>query len=194
MESQRTRAILAAVVAVIVFVIVLSVTRSDRSRDLVLQIEPIDPSDEVTVYVGGAVADPGLYSLPRGSRVQEAIELAGALESADTTRLALASIVRDEQSIILSEVPEHAHDDSESLSEAPSSSDSGTVRDSRINLNAASAVELQSLPGIGPAIAERILAHRNSNGAFSSVDELSDVSGISDRMVDELRPLVAIND
>lgn len=188
MQSQRTRAILAAVVAVVVFVIVLSVTRSDRSRDLILQIEPIDPSDEVTVYVGGAVADPGLYSLPRGSRVQDAIEQAGALDTADTASLALASVVRDEQSIMVSEIVDEQPDETAPSSRAP------TRSDSLIDLNSATAVELQSLPGIGPAIADRVLDHRESEGTFSSVDELSDVSGISDRMVDDLRPLVTIDD
>ncbi|MFL5761417.1 MAG: ComEA family DNA-binding protein [Thermomicrobiales bacterium] len=59
-----------------------------------------------------------------------------------------------------------------------------------ININTATAAELDTLPGIGPAIAARIVAYRDSHGAFASVDELADVSGISARMVDNLRPLI----
>ncbi|TVR68722.1 MAG: ComEA family DNA-binding protein [Sphaerobacteraceae bacterium] len=182
-------------VVVVVFVVILSVTRSDRSRDLVLQIEPIDSSNDVTVFVGGAVEDPGLYSLPRGSRVHDAIDLAGVLDSADTSALSLASVVSDEQSIIISEQqkPVEATDD-DSVPDPGSvgrlsESDSGD----RINVNTASQAELQSLPGVGPAIAERIIDHRTSEGLFESIDELSDVSGISDRMVDDLRSLVEVS-
>jgi competence protein ComEA len=192
MQSQRNRAILAAVVVSVVFVIVLSVTRADRSRDLVLQIEPVNSSDEVTVYVGGAVADPGLYSLPRGSRIQDAIDLAGALDTADTKGLALASVVRDEQSIHVDEIA--IEEPSEVDPSLPTSESSQSAVDSGINLNSASIDELEVLPGIGPAIAERILDHRETNGPFASVDQLSAVSGISDRMVEELRPLVTIAD
>ena len=191
-KTHRTRAILAAVVVVVVFVFILSVSRSDRSRDLVLQIEPIDSSNDVTVFVGGAVEDPGLYSLPRGSRVHDAIDLAGVLDTADTSALSLASVVSDEQSIIIAEETIEAMDD---RVPGPNSVDRLVESDpgDRINVNTASSAELQSLPGVGPAIAERIIEYRTTEGLFESVDQLSDVSGISDRMIDDLRPLVDVS-
>lgn len=183
-DSRRTKLVLATVVAVFVFGIVMALNRGERSRDLVLSIEPIDPSDDVTVYVGGSVDDPGLYSLPRGSRVADAVDLAGLPESADTGGLQMAQVLEDEQSIIVAAEATETNEDAGSTDRG-----GGT----RINLNHANESELQQLPGIGPALAEQIIERRNVEGPYQSVDELSEVSGISDRMVDELRELVSVN-
>ena len=184
MDSRRTKIVLAAVVAVFVFGIVMALNRGERSRDLVLSIEPIDPSEDVTVYIGGAVEDPGLYSLPRGSRVSDVLDLSGVLENADTSGLQLARILEDEQTIVVAENPASANDYTDASEQQGSTG---------VDLNNASESELQQLPGIGPALAERIIERRNLEGPYQSVDELSEVSGISDRMVDELRELVSIN-
>lgn len=188
MESRRAKAILGTVIVVLVFGFIMTISRGERSRELVLQIEPIDQSDEVTVYVDGAVEDPGLFALPRGARVSEALDLAGLLESADTSGLPLARVLQDEQSLTVPEQtassptasPEHSRTSQDNPSEL-------------INLNQATETELQELPGIGPAIAERVRAHRDLEGPFQSLDELSDVSGISDRMVDELRDHLTVD-
>jgi competence protein ComEA len=191
MQTRRARSILAAIVVVVVFVFILAVTRSERSRELVLQIEPIDLSNEVTVYVGGAVSDPGLYSLPRGSRVNEAVDLAGPLDDADLSALSLATVIRDEDSIVIPEQRAQAQDVPQSSS-VQSSDHQNNGNPSTIDLNTASQSELQSLPGIGPALAERIMEYRSTQGGFQSVSELSEITGISDRMVEELRPLLEI--
>jgi competence protein ComEA len=180
--DQRKLIIIAVIVAFIVGLIIL-VTRGERSRDLVLSIEPVAPSDDITVYVGGAVEEPGLYSLPRGSRMSDALDLAGPLATADRSPLDLASTLHDEQSIIVPELPaETADHESESTADhAPA----GAV----INVNLADANQLQLLPGIGPALAERIIERREAEGPFQTLDELSEIAGISDRMIDDLRDL-----
>ena len=186
MNSRRSRIIVAAVIFAAVLGFVFTITRGDRSRDLVLSIQPADPSNEVTVYVGGAVEEPGLYSLARGSRVAELIDLAGLLESADTSGLELAAILEDEQSILVPEIAQQRSDDVSSAGEP------GTQSGASVNVNQASLNELELLPGIGPALAQRIIERRESVGPFGSLDELTEIAGISDRMVDDLRDLATV--
>ena len=188
MQSRRAKVVLATIIVVVVFGFILTVTRGDRSRDLVLRIEPIDPSDGVTVYVGGAVEDPGLYELPRGSRTAEALDLAGLLETADTSGLQLAQVLRDEQTINVPETVVETRARSSSVTDSNDSSSSDLV-----NVNLATQSELQQLPGIGPALAERIRQQRDLNGPFQSLDDLTEVSGISDRMVEEFRDYATVD-
>jgi competence protein ComEA len=188
MLSRRSKLVAAAVVAVVVLGFILTISRGERSRDLVLRIEPIDPADEITVHVGGAVEQPGLFALPRGSRLAEALDQAGLLDSADTSGLPLASVLEDEQSII---VPETIAEDADTVPQTSTLTESDQPQ--RININQATVADLQELPGIGPALAERISERRDQDGPFLSLDELSEIAGISDRMVDEIRELATVD-
>ncbi len=165
----------------------LALLRQGRAHgDLVLRVEPLETPADITVYVGGAVAQPGLHTLPAGSRLADALDRAGLLPGADASRLPLAERLRDGQSIV---VPERS-------AQAPDGSGVATATvepaSTLIDINTASADELEALPGIGPALAERIVAYRTEHGPFQSVDELAEVRGISPRMVDELRDLVTV--
>ncbi|MCM8748324.1 ComEA family DNA-binding protein [Thermomicrobiaceae bacterium CFH 74404] len=164
----------------------LALLRQERGQgDLVLRVEPLETPADITVYVDGAVAKPGLYTLPTGSRLADALDRAGLLPSADTSRLPLAERLRDGQSIV---VPERQAQVAEGTTATAPAQPGSTL----IDINAASADELETLPGIGPALAERIVAYRTEHGPFQSVDELARVRGISPRMVDELRDLVTV--
>ncbi len=164
----------------------LALLRQERTHgDLVLRVEPLETPSEISVYVSGAVAQPGLYTLPAGSRLVDALERAVLLPGADTSRLPLAERLRDGQSIV---VPERPAQETGSEAAATAAEPSSTL----IDLNTASADELETLPGIGPVLAERIVAYRTEHGPFRSVDELAEVRGISPRMVDELRGLVTV--
>jgi competence protein ComEA len=187
---------LGIIVAVVVGV-VLVILRSERPRDLVLQIEPVSHSADVTVYIGGAVAEPGLYTLPRGSRVAHAIELAGTLPEADLAAISMARELRNEESIAVPfQMPSSdvapLPSGSASPSNSAASSGNPPVDTSLINVNTASASELERLPGVGPAIAARILEFRESNGPFATLDDLARVQGISARMVEEFRALATV--
>jgi competence protein ComEA len=181
MQTRRAKIVLATVVVAVVFGVIITASRSERSRDLVLGIEPIEPGNDVTVFIGGAVEEPGLYALPRGSRVAEAIDLAGLRDAADTSSLPLASVLNDEQSII---VPERSTEDSTAESQV---SEVDATSQETVDINRASEAELQTLPGIGPALAERIVERRNNDGPFQSLDELTAISGISERIVEDIR-------
>lgn len=164
----------------------LALLRQERGQgDLVLRVEPLETPVDITVHVDGAVAKPGLYTLPTGSRLADAIDRAGLLPGADTSGLPLAERLRDGQSIV---VPERSAQVTEGTTATTPAEPGSTL----IDINAASADELETLPGIGPALAERIVAYRTEHGPFQSVDELAQVRGISPRMVDELRALVTV--
>ena len=131
----------------------------------------------VTVHVSGAVARPGLVTLPAGARVADAILAAGgASPDARLGSLNLAATVGDGTLLV---VPAAADGD-------PS------VGDGMIRPNAATATELEGLPGVGPVLARRIVAHRESVGPFGTVEDLLDVPGIGEAKLAGLRDLVLV--
>jgi competence protein ComEA len=186
MSPRRKQFLGLGIIVAVVAGLVIVVMRSERPRDLVLQIEPVSGASDVTVYVSGAVEEPGLYTLPRGSRVADAIDLAGALTDADLSSVDMARELRNEQSIAVPfeapSSPPTAGSSSSPIAVAPA-----TNPPESIDVNVASAAELERLPGIGPVLAERIVRYREQHGPFTSLDELSAVQGISDRMVEDLR-------
>ena len=144
----------------------------------------------VVVYVTGAVNQPGaLVTLPAGSRVNDALAAAGgAAADADLERIDLAALVHDGDHIHVYRVGEAA----QALEPAPSggSSDGATAL---VHVNRATQEELESLPGIGPALAGRIIAYREAHGAFTSLQSLTEVSGIGERTIEQLDGLVAFD-
>lgn len=134
---------------------------------------------KIYVHVGGAVQHPDVvYILDTGARVVDAIEKAGGCtEDADLSGLNLAEPLKDGQKIY---VPRQG----ESLPEEINQENDLT------DLNKADTIELDALPGIGPALAERIIAYREEHGGFSSIEEIKNVKGIGDALFEELRDLI----
>jgi competence protein ComEA len=147
-----------------------------------LRAEPA-PARKVVVHVVGQVFKPGLYSLPEGSRVDDAISTAGGPKPKAVLELVnLAAPVADGQQIV---VP--------SRRDAAVAAAGGTgpsALGSRVHLNSATLEQLDELPGIGPITAQKILDYRAEHGAFGSVDELDAVPGIGPATLAELRDLV----
>jgi competence protein ComEA len=154
-------------------------------------IEDPRPNATIVVSVEGAVATPGVYRLKGDARVQEALDAAGGPTSdADIARINPAARLHDEQRLI---VPASAGHGDAGGSAAPTAvSDGAGPATALVNINTASAEMLDALPGIGPVLAERIVAYREANGPFRSVDELAEVDGISLAMVDEIRSLLTV--
>lgn len=161
-------------------------------------VSPV-PTD-VVVHVAGLVARPGVYRLPLGGRVADAVAAAGgALPDATPGALNLARPVVDGEQVLVPGpgVPTPAPPAS-AASPAPGAAPGGAapggaVRpDGVLDLNLAGADDLDELPGVGEVLAERILAHREEIGRFSDVGELRDVSGIGEKTFQELAPLVGV--
>lgn len=142
--------------------------------------------DGVWVHVVGAVHEQGLYLVPAGSRVVDAIMAAGGLSDvADQCGINLARPLSDGEQLI---VPTRATD--AVACEVVGQSGSG-VASGPISLSRADLATLDSLPGIGPTLAQRIIDWRSAHGGFTSVDQLAEVSGIGDKLFATLQPLVA---
>ena len=143
---------------------------------------------EVLVHVVGAVRSPGVVRLPAGARVVDAIEAAGGVrEDAQTDQLNLARIVADGEQVRVPVVGEAVEAAPASETGTTPSAGAGAGGSGLINVNTASADELEKLPGIGPALAERIVSHRQAHGPFASLDDLTDVPGIGRARLEALR-------
>ncbi|MDE4083751.1 helix-hairpin-helix domain-containing protein [Planococcus maritimus] len=144
------------------------------------------PPTSVMIDVKGAVQQEGLYELPAGSRINDAIEAAGGfLPEADSRSINLAVIVLDESSVY---VPKQGEENLAPTAAAPV----GSAEPGLINVNSATEDELTELPGIGPAKAAAIVAHRTDNGPFKSIEQLMDVTGIGEKSFEQLKELVRI--
>lgn len=150
-------------------------------------------AEVVVLHVLGAVADPGIVELPLGSRVVDAIAAAGGpTDDADLAAVNLARVLVDGEQLRLPAVGEVLPGAAGSAGPvggagSAGAAGSGVSADGRININTADAAGLEQLPGVGPAIAARIIAWRDENGPFRSVDELTAVSGIGEKTLDGLR-------
>jgi competence protein ComEA len=161
-----------------------------RARPAIV-IEDPRPNATIVVSVEGAVATPGVYSLKGDARVQDALNAAGGpLPGADLAQLNPAARLRDEERLL---IPWSGIEAAPSVVSSATQSAMPTVGGSGlININTADADLLETLPGIGPVIAEAIVTYRQQNGPFRTVDELAEVKGISLNMVDDLRSLVTV--
>lgn len=144
---------------------------------------PSTAAADIVIAVVGQVVTPGLVTLPSGSRVADALAAAGgALPGADLAGINLARVLTDGEQVAVG-VPGAT----DGGGAAPSGPGTGLV-----DLNAASEQELESLPGVGPVLAGRIVQWRNDNGGFGSVEELQEVDGIGPATFEELRDEVTV--
>jgi competence protein ComEA len=155
---------------------------------------PAAPPVTVVVHVAGQVANPGVYAVASGGRVADAVLAAGgASAEADVEQLNLAARVSDGERIYVPRKGEAAPPvaagapDPSGAKGAPAPTASGPV-----DLNTATAEQLEALPGVGPATSKAILTYRTSHGRFRSVTELLEVPGIGPAKLEALRPLVRV--
>lgn len=142
----------------------------------------------IFVHVLGAVARPGLFELQDGARVMDAIASAGGLSSeADSAGVNLARILSDGEQFYVprqGEVPPGI---------PPAAGSGGAAAPTvKVNLNSATLADLDSLPRIGPTMAQRIIDFRTTNGRFASVDGLRDIAGIGDKTFEALKDLITV--
>ncbi|WP_203180626.1 helix-hairpin-helix domain-containing protein [Streptococcus mitis] len=159
----------------------------DSSTEKEEKEEPVE-QDLITVDVKGAVKSPGIYDLPVGSRVNDAVQKAGGLtDQADSKSLNLAQKVSDEALVYVPTKGEEASQQS------GSGATSSTSKEKKVNLNKASLEELKQVKGLGGKRAQDIIDHREANGKFKSVDELKKVSGIGAKTIEKLKDYVTVD-
>lgn len=169
-----------------------------NSEDTILYVDKVNterlqsaPKNvEATIYISGAVVKPGIIAVPAGSRVVDAVERAGGMApGADVNKINLAQLVKDGM---------HIHVPSSAVKVSPPVSYSGNTSIDTIavagktSINRADKTQLDKLPGIGPALAERIIEYRQTNGLFRSIEELRNVQGISDGKYQKIKDQIIL--
>ena len=150
----------------------------DLSYVATISSESTAVTGEIFVHVAGEVKNPGLYAVRVGSRVEDAIELAGGMtKSAFEQSVNLARMVSDGEQIVVLDKSQVA---------------SGGRASEFISLNNATAEQLESLPSVGPSLAARIIEHRNAIGSFSDLTQLRDVSGIGEKLYAKISVLLTL--
>ncbi len=169
----------------LVFLFLFLLLRTPRDT-VVLEVVPDSDAGKIEVWVGGAVAQPGLYQLDRGSRVADAIEEAGGiLPEAYTETIGMAARLEDADQIIVPSIQAEVS--------SPSNVPQSNQQETSVNVNTATQAQLEALPHIGPVLASRIIEYRQQNGPFQSVQELVNISGISDRIVEDLGNQITVS-
>ncbi len=163
--------------------ILLLVTRPPRGQPVTLL--PAPTPAPIIVYISGSVKQEGIYTLQYGSRVNDAIQAAGGFrDGADTGAINLARLLQDgEQLDVPAILPTLV---------GGTSSDSALGSNPLVDINTAQLESLDSLPGIGPATAQKIIDYRLVNGAFKTTEELLEVDGIGQATYDKIKDLVTV--
>jgi competence protein ComEA len=159
----------------------------------------------LAAYVSGAVLRPGVYQLPVGSRVADAVQAAGGPQpDADLERINLAARVADEDHIVVPRMGEAPVVPAQTSAEqgnnrahptappTPIRHPAPTPGTNKVNINTAPAGELETLPGVGPALAQRIVQYRQVHGPFATVDDLKRVRGIGNLTFERIKHLITV--
>jgi competence protein ComEA len=165
-----------------------------------IALEPSPTKAPIEVHVVGAVVRPGLYSLPEGSRVQDAIDAAGGLLSeTDANSINLAAKVEDGQQLQIGNVsasaaagPAQPGGSPFTVVRTPTPQGGDNSSGDLIDINIASLSELESLPGIGPTTAQNIINYRNQHGPFEAIEDIMNVPGIGPSTFDAIQDLITV--
>ncbi|TLN07959.1 hypothetical protein FDZ74_12430 [bacterium] len=151
-----------------------------------VEILPAPTPEPIIVDVSGEVFVPGIYTLPQNSRVADAIDIAGGLlANADTSRINLAARIKDGDKVWVPAVGEA------STAELDIPTRSNGVL---ININTASAKEIEALPGIGEVKAAQIISYRDQHGLFTNIEDLLNIPGIGPELLEKIRPSITLSE
>ena len=146
---------------------------------------------EITVYVTGAINKPGVVTVKEGARTADAVNACGGLlPTADAEKVNMAQVLKDGQQV---RVPEkQAGSSALPANTGKASSAVKTKADGPININTASAEEFDALPGIGPAMAKRIIEYRETEGAFTAIEDIKKVKGIGEAKFEKMKDKICL--
>lgn len=166
--------------------IILLVSRNPEGQ--AIELRPPPSPQPILVDVSGAVNQPGVYSLPYGSRVMDAIEASGGLSNVAVVKsLNMAALLEDGQKLW---VPEATVTPEPGMAIPERSSEIGIL----VNINLASQSQLEELPGIGEVIARRIIAYRETNGPFFKIEDIMKVEGVGEAKFEALKDLITVGE
>lgn len=150
-------------------------------------------TEEICVYVCGAVQHPGVYYLLSGDRIYQAIEAAGGFtEEADSNYLNQAEPLADGSQIQIPTKEEAKELRASGVADTKSQEESTSDVQSKVNINTAAEEELMTLPGIGEARAAAIIQYRDANGKFKTIEELKEISGIKGKVFEKIQELISV--
>ncbi len=153
-------------------------------------IEPV----EISVYICGNVKEPGVVEIKEGTRLDEAIKMAGGpIEKADLAAVNLAYKLKDEDMIYIPEKGEKPRETVKAVQGVNTFTSKSGDNNGKVNLNTATESELDTLSGIGPATAKAIIAYRTKVGAFGSIEEVKEVKGIGDAKFDSIKDSITVD-
>lgn len=157
---------------------------SNESKDVVKE-----EVTNITVYVCGNVRNVRNVTLPKESRVEDAIKLAGGVtENAELSGINMAQKLSDEDMVYVPKKGEIIE-----VKSKPSNISSSPAKKGKLNINKANAEQLDTLPGVGPSIAQKIIDYRSSRGSFKSIEELNNVSGIGNEKYKDVKDLITVD-
>ena len=207
-------------IIVIVMVLIIGYFIYQRKNEFTINEEEVsnentveEPKEEkskkIIVHISGAVKQEGVVELEENSRIADAIDKVGGLkENAETREINLAYKLEDGMKIYIptkeemknkeSQENEYVYggtkENSSQVSNLQENSESKeTIRNKKVNINKASQEELDSLPGIGPSTADKILEYRKQNGNFKSIEDIKEVSGIGESKFEKIRDMITVN-
>ena len=153
-----------------------------------------DENSQIIVHIAGAVKKSGIVKLQEGSRIEDAIKLAGGLsDDADITNINLAYVIEDGTKIrIPSKKDEEIQKEQYIIPDSGIETEDKTNLSNIININKANQTELESLSGIGPSLATRIIEYREQNGNFKSIEDIKNVSGIGDNKFENIKSYIKV--
>lgn len=160
-----------------------------------VELRPAPTREPFQVHVTGAVVRPGLYDLPVGSRVMDAVEAAGGfVAEADKSGLNLAARLEDAQKLDVPFVSGFVPEADQGFVVISEGTPSPLAGSDLVNINTASLEELDTLPGIGPTIAQRIIEYREAIGPFMTIEDIVNVSGIGQATYEDIKDLITVGD
>ena len=143
----------------------------------------ISEENFILIHISGYVKNPGLVKLKDGSRINDAIESAGGLSNnADLTNINLAYILEDGEKIYIPKKGEEIENSLINIS----------INSSKININKATQSELETLPGVGPSTALKIINYREKNGKFSKIEDIKNISGVGDAKYENIKDYISV--
>ena len=170
---------------------------TDDDNDIDNKNQTTEGVVEIAVHITGEVKKQGLIYLKEGSRVADAIEKAGGeTKNADLSQINLAYVLQDGQKIYVpnknEKISQYITENSGNNDTERSNTSNSDKEDKKVNINTANQSELDSLPGIGPSIAQKIIDYREENGNFKNIEELQNVKGIGDAKYEEIKDMVTV--